>query len=284
MRKHREYAPIDDAGKAEVLAVRCEIPMPALQLQRRGFLIGLVSIVALLCSTLHGTTTVQAQPKKSKKAAKAAAADKPRIAVLYFDYSGNDEEMGFLRKGMAQMLVTDLSASDERQIVERIDLEAVLKELKLGRTKAIDAKSRNKIGKLLGARYLVTGGYFEFRGSLRVDAKIIDVELGTTKSFSAQASPDNFMKIEADLTRKLHAELLTLNKAKTSAAKQKPRKVAKHRTKTPKVAARTVARYGRALDALDNGKKKLAASELETVTREAPHFKPAIDDLRVLLR
>ncbi len=252
--------------------------MPALQL--RGFFIGLLSLVALVCALPGGAGIAQAQAKK--KIVAPAVVAKPRIAVLYFDYSGNDVDLGFLRKGMAQMLVTDLSANEDLQIVERIDLEAVLKELKLGRTKSIDPSSRNKIGKLLGARYLITGGYFQFRNSLRVDAKIIDVERGTTKSFAAQASPDNFMQIEAELTRKLHAELLKLNKAHAKTSKS--RKLTAKRKKSPKVAARTVARYGRALDALDNGKKKLAASELETVTREAPHFKPAIDDLRVLLR
>lgn len=280
MRNRREYRPKDDAGKAEVLAVRCERPMPALQ--RRGFLIGLVSIVALLC-TLLGNATTNAQPKKGKKALAPAPIEKPRIAVLYFDYSGNDEEMGFLRKGMAQMLVTDLSEGDELQIIERIDLEAVMQELELGKTKAIDRASRIKIGKLLGARYLVTGSYFAYRDTLRIDAKIMDVKFGTTKGAAVEASPDDFMKLEKELARKLHAKLLKLNKANASSAK-KPRKTAKRRIKTPKVAAKTVARYGRALDALDRGKKKLATSELEAITREAPHFKPAIDDLRVLLR
>lgn len=253
--------------------------MPALQL--RGFFIGLLSLVALVC-TLPGSAGI-AQAQGKKKIVAPVVVAKPRIAVLYFDYSGNDVDMGFLRKGMAQMLVTDLSANEDLQIVERVDLEAVLKELKLGQTKAIDPSSRNKIGKLLGARYLITGGYFQFRNALRVDAKIIDVERGTTKSFAAQAAPDDFMQIEAELTRKLHAELLKLNKAHAKAT-PKSRKLTAKRKKSPKVAARTVARYGRALDALDKGKKKLAASELETVTREAPHFKPAIDDLRVLLR
>ncbi|MCP4444374.1 MAG: hypothetical protein GY811_03390 [Myxococcales bacterium] len=255
--------------------------MPVLQL--RGFLIGLASLAALLFTLLPGATVTNAE---NKKAVVPAALVKPRIAVLYFDYSGNDEEMGFLRKGMAQMLVTDLSAKGDLQIVERVDLEAILEELKLGRTNKIDPKSRNKIGKLLGARYLVTGGYFQFRNSLRVDAKIIDVERGTTKSYSAQASPNDFMKIESELTTKLHAALLKLN-AKNATSKKPSRKgkTASHKTrKSPKVAARTVARYGRALDALDKGNKKIAASELETVMREAPHFKPAVDDLRVLLR
>ena len=255
--------------------------MPALQL--RGFFISLLGMIALLLTLATATSVANAQGEKSAIAPSPVA--QPRVAVLYFDYSGNDEEMAFLRKGMTQMLVTDLSAMGDLQIVERIDLEAVLTELKLGRTGKVDPTTRNTIGKLLGARYLVTGGYFQFKNTLRVDAKIINVERGTTVSFSAQAAPSDFMKIEAELTEKLHAGLLKLNATKANAKRVKARKTAKRRSKrAARVSAKTVARYGRALDALDQGKKEVAASELKAVTREAPHFKPAVDDLRILLR
>jgi hypothetical protein len=48
--------------------------------------------------------------------------------------------------------------------------------------------------------------------------------------------------------------------------------------------ARTVARYGKALDALDRGKKKVAMKRLAAITTDEPGFKPAAEDLRVLLR
>lgn len=255
--------------------------MPGLQL--RGFLIGLVGILTLLFVAAPRIQEAQAQnPKKSKAAAPLVT---PRVAVLYFDYSGQDEDMGFLRKGLAQMLVTDLSSMGDLQLVERVDLEAVLKELKLGSSGKVDPATRNKIGKLLGARYLIAGGYFEFGKTLRVDAKIIDVERGTTTGYAASAAPNDFMTIEAELTKKLHAGLLKLSAIRASTSQARARKAAKQSSKKrPKVAAQTVARYGRALDALDRGNKKIATSQLEALTRDAPNFKPAAHDLRVLLR
>src|SRR5687768_14231382 len=91
----------------------------------------------------------------------AEAADKPTVAVLYFDYQGKNEELALLKKGLAQMLISDLSASDAYVVVERDRLEDVLAELKLGQSKAVDAKTAAKIGKLLGARFLIMGGYFD---------------------------------------------------------------------------------------------------------------------------
>src|SRR5262245_53450996 len=85
--------------------------------------------------------------------AAAARADKaatpPTVAILYFDYDGKDEQMGLLRKGLAQMLISDLSSIEGITIVERDRLEAILAELKLGQSGKIDKASAAKVGKLL---------------------------------------------------------------------------------------------------------------------------------------
>jgi TolB-like protein len=254
-------------------------------LQLRDFLVRFLAVCVALCAlaSLGGVAQAETANKKSSKESKAVG---PTVAVLYFDYSGNDEELAFLRKGLTQMLVTDLSESQKLRLVERIDLEAVLKELDLNRSKKIDKASANRIGKLLGARYLVTGGYFEFQGRLRVDAKVIDVETGVVKGIGVLHDSANFLTLEAELALKLHGQLLALHKIKAAAPKKtaRRRRPAKGATQTPKVAARTVARYGKALDAIDHGDKKIAVQQLEAITSDDPYFKPAAAELKVLLR
>ncbi len=105
--------------------------------------------------------------------------------------------MGLLRKGLAQMLISDLSGSDRFQIVERDRLQEILDELKLNETKQIDKGSANRIGKLLGARYMVLGGYFDLMGSLRVDARVVEVETGKViKSVGGTSLPDEFLDLQ----------------------------------------------------------------------------------------
>src|SRR5204862_6227031 len=112
----------------------------------------------------------------------ARAADKPAekatVAVLYFDYQGKNEELALLKKGLAQMLISDLSGTDAYVVVERDRLEDVLAELKLGQSKAVDQQTAAKIGKLLGARFMILGGYFDVMGALRIDARVVEVETG----------------------------------------------------------------------------------------------------------
>src|SRR5215475_12839350 len=91
----------------------------------------------------------------------AAAADPPTVAVLYFDYEGKDADLALLRKGLAQMLISDLLGTPAIRVVERDRLQEVIAELKLQATNKIDQNTAVKAGKLLGARYLVLGGYFD---------------------------------------------------------------------------------------------------------------------------
>src|SRR5688572_16677519 len=63
-----------------------------------------------------------------------AAGARPTVAILYFDYGGKNEELGALRKGLAQMMITDLADVQAVTVVERARLNEILDELKLGRS------------------------------------------------------------------------------------------------------------------------------------------------------
>ena len=149
----------------------------------------------------------------------AAQPAKPTVAVHYFDYSGKDDQMGMLRKGLAQMMISDLSSLDAIQLVERDRLEEILAELKLGQSGKIDAATAAKAGKLLGARYMVLGGYFDLKGALRVDARIVEVETGkVVQSVGATGGADDFVPLEQKLVSDIGgvlAKQLAIPPAKT---------------------------------------------------------------------
>lgn len=210
----------------------------------------------------------------------AGAAPKPTVAVLYFDYSGKDDQLALLRKGLAQMMISDLSSVDAVQLVERDRLEEILTELKLGQTNKIDPASAARVGKLLGARYLVLGGYFDLKNTLRVDARVVEVETGkVVQSVGATGDADNFLALEQKLVADIAAVLgkqLSLPPVRTPPApKVKP---------PAKLARRTVVLYSRALHDLDSGDRTKAKAELEQVVKDQPDFKLAMLDLDKLLQ
>ena len=129
-----------------------------------------------------------------------AFAAKNTVAVLYFSTSTTSEKLKGLEVGLAQMLITDLSGKGEFDVVEREKLQAILDELELGHNGIADPASAAKIGKLLGARYMLMGSYMEIMNTLRVDARLVEVE--TSKIVGAHGvngAPEAFMSMEAEL-------------------------------------------------------------------------------------
>ena len=209
-----------------------------------------------------------------------AAAPPPIVGVLYLDYAGHDDELAALRKGLAQMLISDLSASPRVMIVERLQLEAVLAELELGKSRAIDPASAARIGKLLGARYLVLGGYFAFAGSLRVDARVVDVETGAViKGYGVTGKGEDFLALEQSLAAGLMAILHDIVPVEPAPPSPPPSGIRQRPQAPPRLRTKTASRYGKALDLIDQGKKPEARVELEKVVAEEPGFGLATDDL-----
>lgn len=81
------------------------------------------------------------------------------LAVLYFLSLSEDPQWQPLQKGLAEMMITDLSQVDELQVVERIRLNQLMEELNLSATGIMDESTAPRLGKLLGARNLIKGSY-----------------------------------------------------------------------------------------------------------------------------
>lgn len=204
-----------------------------------------------------------------------ATAPPPTVAVLYFDYSGKDEALAVLKKGFAQILISDLSTLEAVRLVERERLEAVLAEHKLAGSSTIDSATAAKLGKLLGARYLVLGAYFELGGALRVDARVVEVETSRIlSSTGATGTPGEFMDVERKIADGVGHALATSLQVKDAAAQRMPL-----RLKT-----KTAVRYSKALDAADHGNKVVAQQELQAVIAEQPEFKLAASDLKRMMQ
>ena len=134
-------------------------------------------LIALLIVVVLGR---EGAPRAERPAAGKTV--KPTIAVLYFDYGGKKAELEPLREGLAQMLITDLADLPEIRVVERTRLKAVLEEHKLAASGKVDAASAARVGKLLGAHALVLGSFFDLAGTLRVDARVVEVETGKIRA------------------------------------------------------------------------------------------------------
>ena len=126
------------------------------------------------------------------------------IAILYFDNGSNNEDLNPLKKGLADMLISDLSNLSMLRVVEREKLQQIINELNLSNQDTFDDQTRQKIGQLLGAETLLFGSYFEMIGQFRMDARIVNTETGEiVKSEGVSGTTTDFMKLEKQLVWKI---------------------------------------------------------------------------------
>jgi TolB-like protein len=206
-------------------------------------------------------------------------AARPTVAVLLFDTGGKQADLEPLREGLAQMLITDLAERPEIRVVERTRLEAIMDEQRLARSGKVDGASAARLGKLLGARALVLGSFFELAGTLRVDARVVEVETGrVVRSVGVNGPATDFWALERDLASKLDDVVRT-----TLPAAFEHTRAPALRPRPAKMGSGTAATYGRALLAVDAGQKAEARALLTKVVDEAPTFVLAKQDLNALL-
>ena len=101
------------------------------------------------------------------------------VAVWDLENLNPDEAIG---TGMGELLaakvIETLNESSTFQVVERERLILALEELTRGSTSMVDESTRLKIGRIVGARFMVFGGYFVLGGMIRLDLRLVEVETG----------------------------------------------------------------------------------------------------------
>ena len=79
------------------------------------------------------------------------------VSILYFENQTRRPELDPLQKGLTVMLITDLSKIDTIQVVERAKFQALLEELDLSDSGLVDKAAAPRMGRLVGAAYIVGG-------------------------------------------------------------------------------------------------------------------------------
>ena len=141
-----------------------------------------------------------------------AQANTPVVAVLYFDNNSFGKDRGDydgLGKGIADLLINDMASNRSMRIVERDRIQSILQEQSLVQSKTIDPQTAVRLGKLLGAQYMITGGFMsDSKGTLLVTSRVISVETGAiTNPVKLQSKGDDVLGLIGQLSTKLNTEL-----------------------------------------------------------------------------
>jgi TolB-like protein len=142
----------------------------------------------------------------------ASAQAKPVIAVLYFDNNswGKDAaDYEGVGKGIADMLVTDMASNPNLTVVERERVQSILVEQNLTKEKTIAPETAIRLGRIIGAQYMVTGGFtHDGKGSYVLTSRVINVETSQiSHPVRLTSKGDDVLGLINQLSTKLNSEL-----------------------------------------------------------------------------
>jgi len=133
---------------------------------------------------------------------------RPGIAVLPFNNGGSygqgKEDFDALERGIAGMMISELSQNPAARVVERQEVQRLVDEQNLGAQGRVDPQTASKVGKLVGARYYVLGTFIDFYGDFRVDVRLVNTETGeVVKTESERMQRDHMYDIIRNVAARL---------------------------------------------------------------------------------
>jgi TolB-like protein len=142
----------------------------------------------------------------------AQAQAKPVVAVLYFDNNsiGRDaRDYDGVGKGMAELLTNDLLANPRVTVVERERVQALIVEQNLTSQKTIDPATAVRLGKIIGAQYMIYGAFMsDGRGQIVLTAKTVNVETSQISNPTrVTARGDDVLGMIGQLNEKLMTDM-----------------------------------------------------------------------------
>src|SRR5712692_6099037 len=199
--------------------------------------------------------------------------DSNTIAVMPFRYTGADSSLRPLERGLAALVVTDLSRVRRLRLVEREQLQVLLDELQLAASGRVDPATGARSGRLVGASEVVEGQFSEVpTANFRVDASVVrasDAVIAATGSGSDKLLA--LFDIEKTVVFQLLDKLaITLTPGERSAISERP---------THDIQAFLL--YSRGLEARDRGDFVGASQAFQAAAKRDPGFSAAAQDAQL---
>jgi len=219
-------------------------------------------------TTAVGAPTLAAQQTTPPSA--PAADSRPTLAVLYFTNSalGGGTDYQPLSKGMADMLITDLSQNPGVRVVERDRLQALLEEQNLSTSGRVDQETAVRVGRVLGAQHLLMGAFvIDPRQNMRIDLRAVNTETSQVEYVeSVTGKADQLLALVDELGKKVNTGL------KLPPVRFRVSAVAVQSTAKPPEQFRAVMLMSRALERQDKGDKAGAIALYKNALEVDPSF------------
>src|SRR5881394_3668669 len=227
---------------------------------------GVAAVRALAQLALRTQATATAKLALQRESTLTALAPEPStVAVLPMTIAG-DSSLQPLSRGLAELMVTDLAMVRSLRLLERIQVGALLDEMKLGASGRADPTTAARVGRLLRAERMVQGvATITENGPVRMSATVVRGDGSVRSGAQANGSFKQLLDLEKQLVFGLATELgIQLTEAERQRIlRQGPKNLA------------AFLAYSQGLEALDRGDYRGAAAAFGAAARADPSFQAA---------
>jgi eukaryotic-like serine/threonine-protein kinase len=146
----------------------------------------------------------------SAPAPAAGDSGRPSVAVLYFENNTGNAQLDWMRTGLTDMLVTDLSQSPDVEVLGTDRLLQILGDMKRQDDKQISFETVQELAKRARVKSVILGSYVKAGDTIRINVKL--QEAGTGRIVSSErvdaTSESTLFTTVDDLTRRIRNRFL----------------------------------------------------------------------------
>jgi serine/threonine protein kinase/tetratricopeptide (TPR) repeat protein len=154
----------------------------------------------------------------------STASSKPSVAVLYFENNTGNPQLDWLRTGLTDMLVTDLSQSPDVEVLGTDRLVQILTAMRRQDDRVVSFDTVQEIAKRAGVTSVLLGSYVKAGDTIRINTKLQEASTGrivTSERVEAIGESNLFATVD-DLTRRIKAKFALPSNVNPTAGLLKP--------------------------------------------------------------
>jgi eukaryotic-like serine/threonine-protein kinase len=138
-----------------------------------------------------------------------ARTGKPSVAVLYFENQTGDKSLDWMRTGLTDMMVTDLSQSSDIEVLGTDRLYQILEDLHRADDKVISADLVQQIAQRAKVDQVLIGSYVKAGDTIRINARLQEASTGkiVTSERVEGAGESSIFTIVDELTRRIRSQM-----------------------------------------------------------------------------
>ncbi|MGH2568420.1 MAG: protein kinase domain-containing protein, partial [Bacteroidota bacterium] len=135
----------------------------------------IVALISFALLVIVGVMYFVGPLSKTDRLARTSVSEKLTLAVLYFENQTNDRELDWLSKGIADMLIADLSRSQYLHLISMDRLYNIFQIVAEGTTDQNERSRALEIANRARAQIVITGSFLKSGEAIRIVAQVYDL-------------------------------------------------------------------------------------------------------------